>query len=170
MFRSIVETGQRRPSSYALRFRAALVGVVFCVVGTLGCNSFRGLAQCRSVISTINGVLAQARDLHEREPTAERYKEITTLLRDLETTLNEATITDSDLKQAIEDYVKQLHRSTRDTDAYALTLEQLASAHASNDEGAIKTAEEELDKIRQRATRSLEGSKVSKRFRDACRK
>lgn len=115
--------------------------------------------------------MTRARDLHEQEPTAERYKEITALLKGLETSLTELTISDTELRQATEDYVKQLHRSSRDTDAYALMLEQLTTAQANKDEDATATAEEELDKIRQRAARSLEGTKpLGKRFRDACRK
>lgn len=137
----------------------------------MGCNSFRGLAQCRSVTSTINGVLEQARDLRDEEPTPERYKEIAKLLQGLQSTLASITVADTELKQAVDDYNKQLHRSSRDSDAYAQMLEQLAKAKANNDAPAVTVAEGELAKIRQRAARALDGAKpLAKRFREACRK
>lgn len=136
-----------------------------------GCNSFRGLAQCRSVTTSINDVLEDVRELHAEEPTAERYKNIGKLLQGLETTLTGLVVADSELKQAVDEYVKQLHRSRRDSDAYANMLEQLDKAKSSNDAAATTSAQAELEKIRQRATRALETAKpLAKRFREACRK
>jgi hypothetical protein len=140
-------------------------------VGASSCNSFRGVIQCRSVTSTVNTTLAQARDLHEQEPTSQRYRDIAQLLSGLATTLTDLTIADADLKHAVDEYLKQLHRSSRDSDSYAQVLEQLATAKANDDAAAVVSAEGELERIRQRATRSLESAKpMAKRFREACRK
>jgi hypothetical protein len=145
--------------------------LVVCAFGLFGCNSFRGLAQCRKVTASVNEVLEQARELHEEEPTAERYTELTKLLQGLETHLTGLTLADNDLKQAVDEYVKQLHRSVRDTNNYAQVLEQLAKAQIGGDAVATTTAEAELTKIRQRASRSLETApQLSKRFREACKK
>lgn len=153
------------------RVLASTCLALVCAAGIPGCNSFRGLAQCRSVTSTVNNVLEQARDLHEEEPTPERYLEITKLLAGLQTTLTGLTVADSDLKQAVDDYVKQLQRSGRDSEAYAHMLEQLAKAKTSNDAAATTLAANELAKIRLRASKALESAKpLAKRFREACKK
>ncbi len=89
----------------------------------------------------------------------------------LQTTLTGLTVADSDLKQAVDDYVKQLQRSGRDSEAYAHMLEQLAKAKTSNDAAATTLAANELAKIRQRASKALESAKpLAKRFREACKK
>lgn len=152
--------------------RAATLGLLLgAATGVLACNSFKGLAQCRSVTKNINETLEQARELHEQEPTPENYQGITKLLQDLETHLTGLQVVDNDLKQAVDDYVKQLHRSSRDSEAYARTLTQLAKAKADNDPTAKSNAEAELDRLRQRSTRTLDAVKpLAKRFRDACRK
>jgi hypothetical protein len=135
-----------------------------------GCQSFKAVSQCNSLLGMVNTSLEQAQTLHDKPTSAENYKAISELLGQLEARLVEQTQADGDLERGAKSYAKQMRRLSREARNYSQALERLDKARVAADATQEKQALDELGRIRERAGRLSEASaNEAKKFREACR-
>lgn len=157
------------PTRTTQRLRHLVLVSVGLTFGSWSCQSLKAVSRCNEVLGQINAALEQARELHGRPPSSSAYRELSEVFGQLEAKLVTQSTAEGDLSRAAKSYAKHLRKVSREARNFAQSLERLEQARETADPDKEKKALDELEPIRARAERLVDGAKnEGRKLRDTC--